>query len=93
MPVAFSEPIALEMVAGTDSYLGTQLWTGFMYIAAALCLLLLRGWKIGEKEERERMEEDGDEELKDVKEGELPVKALKAGRKNTLKNIWKFRKV
>jgi len=43
LPVTFSEPIALEIVAGTGSYLGTQLFTGFMYIAGGLCLVLLRG--------------------------------------------------
>ena len=49
LTIALSEPIALEIVAGTGGYLGTQLFTGFMYIAGALCLLLLRGWKIGKR--------------------------------------------
>ncbi|KAF4991029.1 hypothetical protein FDECE_14178 [Fusarium decemcellulare] len=39
----FSESIGLQNVAGTGSYLGTQLFTGFMYLAAATCLLVLRG--------------------------------------------------
>lgn len=30
LPCTFSEPIALEIVNGTGSYLGTQLFTGFM---------------------------------------------------------------
>ncbi|KAF9888174.1 hypothetical protein FE257_009169 [Aspergillus nanangensis] len=46
LPSTFSEPIALEIFSGTGSYLGTQLFTGFMYIAAALCMLALRGWKV-----------------------------------------------
>ncbi|OAA47867.1 Major facilitator superfamily domain, general substrate transporter [Metarhizium rileyi] len=51
MPCLFSEPIALQIVQGTGSYLGTQLFTGSMYIAAALCLIAVRGWKIGEIDE------------------------------------------
>ncbi|CAG9982669.1 unnamed protein product [Clonostachys byssicola] len=46
IPCTFSEAIALTMVKDTGSYLGTQLFTGFMYIIAAGCLFLLRGWKI-----------------------------------------------
>ncbi|KAL3298833.1 monocarboxylate transporter [Colletotrichum asianum] len=46
LPATFSEPIALQIYSGTKSYLGSQLFTGFMYIAAAFCLVLLRGWKV-----------------------------------------------
>ncbi|KAE8156157.1 major facilitator superfamily domain-containing protein [Aspergillus tamarii] len=46
LPCTFSEPIALEIFAGTGSYLGTQLFTGFVYLAAAGCLVALRGWKV-----------------------------------------------
>jgi MFS family permease len=49
IPCTFSEPIALEIFSGTGSYLGTQLFTGFTYIAAAACMLALRGWKITQK--------------------------------------------
>jgi hypothetical protein len=45
-----SEPIALEIISHTGSYLGTQLFAGFMYIAAAFCLWFLKAWKIGELE-------------------------------------------
>ncbi|WZH47308.1 major facilitator superfamily domain-containing protein [Fusarium acuminatum] len=45
-PSTFSAPIALEIYTGTGSYLGAQLFTGFMYIAAAFCMLLVRRWKI-----------------------------------------------
>lgn len=44
----FSEPIALEIVSGTHSYLGTQLFAGLMYVAAAICAFFLRGWKINQ---------------------------------------------
>ncbi|KAG6005429.1 hypothetical protein E4U54_000343 [Claviceps lovelessii] len=51
MPCLFSEPIALQIVQGTGSYLGTQLFTGIMYIAAGICMLAVRGWKIAEVDE------------------------------------------
>ncbi|KAH7253580.1 major facilitator superfamily domain-containing protein [Fusarium redolens] len=46
VPSTFSAPIALEIYTGTGSYLGAQLFTGFMYIAAAFCVLGVRRWKI-----------------------------------------------
>lgn len=45
-PCTFSAPIALQIYAGTGSYLGAQLFTGFMFIASALCMFVLRGWKV-----------------------------------------------
>ncbi|KAF2486783.1 major facilitator superfamily domain-containing protein [Neohortaea acidophila] len=92
LPVTFSEPIALEIVDGTHSYLGTQLWTGFMYIAGSVCLLFLRGWKLGELEEVAKMRHENVEDLENV-EAESPLRALKAGRKTMLKHMWKWRKV
>lgn len=92
LPVTFSEPIALEIVDGTGSYLGTQLFTGLMYIAGALCLAFLRGWKIGELEELAKMKDEGDEDLENV-EAESPLRAIEAGRKTLWKHFWKWRKV
>ncbi|CAG9953772.1 unnamed protein product [Clonostachys rosea f. rosea IK726] len=46
LPSTFSEPIALEIFNGTGSYLGTQVFVGVVYFAAAVCMILLRGWKI-----------------------------------------------
>jgi MFS family permease len=46
VPCTFSEAIALTIVKDTGSYLGTQIFTGLMYIAAATCLFVLGGWKI-----------------------------------------------
>ncbi|QDS72857.1 hypothetical protein FKW77_007245 [Venturia effusa] len=62
LPTTFSEPIALEITQHTGNYLGAQLFTGFMYIAAALCLWFLKAWKLGEMEcvaavERKPMDE------------------------------------
>jgi MFS family permease len=93
LPVTFSEPIALEMVDGTGSYLGTQLWTGFMYIAGAAVLILLRGWKIGELEELAAIKAQNNEEDLGPVETESPQQALVAGRKTMMKHIWKWKKV
>ena len=48
---AVSEPIGLEIVAfNGGSYTGAILFTGWMYIGGAVCLWLVRAWKIGEME-------------------------------------------
>jgi hypothetical protein len=49
LPCTFSEPIGLELRTTSGSfYLHAQLFTGFMYIGAAICVWFLRAWKIGE---------------------------------------------
>ncbi|KAL5044229.1 hypothetical protein BDW71DRAFT_215784 [Aspergillus fruticulosus] len=46
LPATFGEAIGLELRTGGDRpYLNTQLFTGFMYIGAALSAALLRLWK------------------------------------------------
>lgn len=50
LPCTFSEAIALSFVKDSNSYLGTQLFTGLTYIAAVGCLMFFRGWKINELE-------------------------------------------
>lgn len=51
LPTTFAEPIALELAQRSEAkYLGAQLFAGFMYIAAGLCLVPVRAWKIGEIE-------------------------------------------
>ena len=92
LPVTFSEPIALEIVDGTGSYIGTQLWTGLMYIAGAVVLLLLRGWKIGELDEIARIKEEGVEDMSGI-EAEMPERALVAGRKTIWKHFFRWQKV
>ncbi len=49
-PTTTAEAIALELRRKTDSwiYLPPQIFTAFMYVAAALCLWVVRGWKVGE---------------------------------------------
>lgn len=47
-PTVFSEPIALEIVSfNGGSYLGAQLFSGFMYIGAAVVLWVLRARRLG----------------------------------------------
>ena len=49
-PCAVAEAIALQLrneSSKTRAYLRVQILTGFMYIGAAACLWLARGWKIG----------------------------------------------
>ncbi|KAK3632809.1 hypothetical protein LTR56_016132 [Elasticomyces elasticus] len=95
LPSTFSEPIGLEIVAGTGSYLGTQLFTGFMYIAAAACVLFLRGWKIGELDEVARLKQCSVNEIDAVgtEASDNDALAKVAGRKNMVKNCLKWRKV
>ncbi|EPE26886.1 MFS general substrate transporter [Glarea lozoyensis ATCC 20868] len=63
LPSTFSEPIALKLRRSTgNQFLHAQLFTGFMYIAAALCAWFLRAWKIREEqrlqEELQRKKEE-----------------------------------
>ncbi|KAF1840712.1 MFS general substrate transporter [Cucurbitaria berberidis CBS 394.84] len=52
LPTTFSEPIGLQIVAfNGGSYTGAILFTGWMYIGAAVFLWLVRAWKLGEIEE------------------------------------------
>lgn len=95
LPCTFSEPIALEIVRQREDYLGTQLFIGFMYVAAAMCVLLLRGWKIGEMEELARLRhiesddtlviDDGCESTDDL--------ARQMGRRTLWKRFFEWRRV
>lgn len=96
LPCTFSEPIALEIVQRTGSYMGTQLFTGFMYIAAAICILFLRGWKIGEVDEfaAETGEKPSDMNAIAIEADEtLSMHAKSVGRKKMLARCWMWRKV
>lgn len=56
-PTTVSSPIALQLRSLGQSdwvYLRPQIFTAFMYIGGAACLLILRGWKVGQVEEVER---------------------------------------
>ncbi|KAF1915157.1 major facilitator superfamily domain-containing protein [Ampelomyces quisqualis] len=61
LPTTFSEAIGLEIVAfNNGSYTGAILFTGFMYIGAAVSLWLVRSWKIGELEKQAAIDGKGD---------------------------------
>jgi MFS family permease len=49
LPSLFAEPIGLQLKPSTGNiYLNTQVFTGCMYIGAAICMWFLRAWKISE---------------------------------------------
>ena len=96
LPSTFSEPIALQIVQGTGSYLGTQLFAGFMYFAAAICLFVLRGWKIGEVNEIARLTHEASDSMDPVKvevDDDLVAESRKVGRKRMVLDCWKWKKV
>lgn len=92
LPCTFSEPIALEIVGGTGKYIGAQLFTGFMYIAAAICLLALRGWKIWKVEEADKGKDDNGTADGVVAET-ISLRSRRAGRKVMINRCWRWKKV
>ncbi|KAG9258222.1 putative monocarboxylate transporter [Emericellopsis atlantica] len=94
LPCVFSEPIALQIVEGTGSYLGAQLFAGFMFMTAAVCTFVCRGWKIGEQQELERRYGGGDEVDADkiAYEEEVSGHGKKAGRKRMLVDCLSFKR-
>lgn len=101
LPCTFSEPIALEIVAEEGGYLGAQLFVGFMYLAAALCGLGLRCWKIAEVDEivggwrgegEEHVVVDAVAIENKVAES-VKERARKSARKRMLACIWRWKKV
>lgn len=96
LPCLFSEPIALQIVDGTGSYLGAQLFVGLTFVAAAACTAVLRGWKIGEVAEICRITGQSRSELDAEKlayNEELSASGKKAGRKKMVVECWKWKKV
>ncbi|KAE9376812.1 MFS general substrate transporter [Stipitochalara longipes BDJ] len=66
LPCTFAEPIGLQLrTSSGDIYLHAQLFTGFMYIGAALCMWFLRAWKITELERKATTKEERKQELRD----------------------------
>ena len=64
LPTTFSEPIGLELrTTSGDIYLHAQIFTGFMYIGAAICMWFLRAWKISELEKIATTKEEREQEL------------------------------
>lgn len=98
LPCTFSEPIALQIVDGTGGYISAQVFTGFMYVAAAVCMLGLRGWKIGEVEEVERGKHGGDSSgagggVDGVFAETVSLRSRRVGRKVMFRRCWRWKKV
>lgn len=96
LPCLFAEPIALQIKDSTGNYLGTQIWVGLMYVAAAICTGMLRGWKIGEVKEIARITNQAPEKLdrERIDENEELVNdGRRVGRKRMLIECWKWKKV
>lgn len=97
IPATCSMPIALQIVDGTGSYLGTQLFVGCMFVAATACAIVLRGWKVGEVTEIVRVSGAEDraelDQNKIENDDELMGLGRKAGRKRMLVDCWKWTKV
>jgi len=92
-----SEPVALELRQTTgDIYLHAQIFTGFMYVAAALCMCGLRGWKIGQIEqlalEQEERPEDIDAATTEALETQAASSALKS-KGNVMRRMMMWKKV
>ncbi|KAI9804329.1 MAG: hypothetical protein M1833_007136 [Piccolia ochrophora] len=90
IPTTFAEPIALKLRQSTGNiYLHAQLFTAFMYIGAALCMLFLRGWKIGQVQSKDGVEEKSHEVLASTESGE----AGHDKRTNRVRRLFMFRRV
>jgi hypothetical protein len=61
LPSLLAEPIALELRRhNTKSfiYLHAQIFAALSYVAAGMCLWIVRGWKVGEMEAHEQRVEE-----------------------------------
>ncbi|KAJ5596670.1 hypothetical protein N7450_003128 [Penicillium hetheringtonii] len=96
-PCTVSEAIALQLRSnksdGGTNYLKVQLFTGFMYIGASLCIWLVRGWKVGELERAQQRRESIAREapLKDGDKQEHPMTVASSARSTDLTSdvqIW-----
>lgn len=66
LPCTFAEPIGLELRADSgDIYRHAQIFTGFMYIGAAICMWFLRAWKISELEKEAATKKERGREIRD----------------------------
>lgn len=102
LPTTFSEPIALELRTTTgDIYLHAQIFTGFMYIGAAICMWFLRAWKISELAKQVVTKEQREQEIRDddavPREREAPMMTRHVSRtasvKKATKGLWSLQRV
>lgn len=83
----------------SDIYLHAQLFTGFMYIGAALCMWFLRAWKI---QELARLKESKEQRERDIRDDDAVVRpnlsrhASRISVKDTVKvakGLWSWQRV
>ncbi|CZT05034.1 related to protein MCH2 (monocarboxylate permease homolog) [Rhynchosporium agropyri] len=99
-PCTFAEPIGLELRQDSgDIYLHGQIFTGFMYIAAALCMWFLRAWKI---QELSRVKETQAQRERDIRDDDAVMRpnlsrhASRISVKSTVKaakGLWSWQRV
>lgn len=87
-----SEPIALEITQHTGNYLGAQLFTGFMYVAAALCLWFLKVWKLGEIERVAALEHKPLDQVDPANTSAVDVSATRP-KSSVVKRLLRWQKV
>ncbi|MCJ1382172.1 hypothetical protein MMC17_005284 [Xylographa soralifera] len=91
-----SEPIALELSQSNGGYLHAQIFTGFMYIAAAICMWFLRGWKIGQLEQLTTEKGEGLETTDPIQmepEDNLPPSRSQYKESNILRRMISWKRV
>jgi MFS family permease len=95
LPCTFAEPMGLELRTLTgDIYEHAQIFTGFMYIAASLCMWFLRAWKIGDlaRAERERDTRDNNAVLRSESVRGSKAASMKS-KVETVKGLWSWQRV
>ncbi|KAL8985841.1 MAG: hypothetical protein Q9205_000559 [Flavoplaca limonia] len=96
LPTTCAEPIALELRRRTRNiYLHAQIFTGLMYIAAALSMWFLRAWKIAEIERVAAVEEKSPAEVEVVAAAPDDHTSQALGKPNSsvLRRLFAWRKV
>jgi MFS family permease len=97
-PTTVAEPIALQLrrKGSSDVYIDAQIFIALMYLGGALCLWIVRGWKVGQLEELERqlVAEGVDEDHlrrteKEIQEGASTSQSVKV--EDLRKSGWNLR--
>ena len=74
-------------------YLHAQIYTGFMYTAAALCMWSLRAWKIGQNEAIDADEKQSEEVDVNVDERTVRRSSDKLRPGKPIKHLFMWKKV
>lgn len=79
-----------------DIYLHVQIFTGFMYLAAAVCMWFLRAWNIGELERlartKEKRESDS-EPTPEAADDRIGWVSSRPGRSSLLRRLTTMKKI